>query len=668
VLRAGKLSAHAHAFIEALGCAHRVTLLSLRKVRMKPIDSTDPNLEQSPQDDAVIGSALVVSLGVFAVLGLIAAVAVGLYFAAGVPAPLPALQPIAAAAKRDADVAALPAVPLTDATAEAGIAFTHTSGAYGDKLLPETMGGGVAAFDYDNDGDADLLFVNSSNWPWKRDDAAEPTLALYQNDGQGKFSDVTAEAGLAISLYGMGVAVGDYNGDGWSDLFLTAVGPNKLLKNEQGEFVDVTAAAGVAGADDAWSTGCTWLDYNRDGRLDLFVCNYVKWSREIDVAQGFTLTGNERAYGPPLSFEGTLCYLYKNEGEGKFSDVSEAAGIQVYNRQQPEQKIPAGKSLGVVPFDLDGDGWLDLVVANDTVQNFVFHNRQDGTFEEIGSQAGIAFGSDGSARGAMGIDVARPRNSPAVAVVIGNFANEPTSFFVSQGDPQRMLFTDESISNGLGPQTRLELKFGVFFFDYDLDGRLDVLAANGHLEEEINKVVPSQHYKQSPQLFWNAGAEQPTEFVRVPKEKAGEGFSQPIVGRGAAYADFDGDGDLDIVLTQVGGPARLVRNDQKLGHHWLRVKLTGQGTNPEAQGAIVRLHAGGVVQERCVSPTHGYLSQSELPVTFGLGKSAEIERVEILWPDGSKQEIAAPKADQLLHISQPDEAAGDSPSAAAGKS
>ncbi len=620
-----------------------------------------PHPDDSPeQDDAVIGRALVVSLAVFLVLGVIVAGVVGVYlFAVVPPAPI-AADRAGPALKRDASIGAVPSVPLTDVTAEAGIAFTHTSGAYGEKLLPETMGGGVAVIDYDNDGDVDLLFVNSTTWPWKRASGETvPTLALYANDGKGKFSDVTKEAGLEISLYGMGAAVGDYDGDGWSDLFLSAVGPNRLLKNEQGTFVDVTAAAGVAGADDAWSTGCTWLDYNRDGRLDLFVCNYVKWSRELDVSQGFTLTGNERAYGPPLSFEGTLCYLYKNDGEGKFSDVSQAAGIHVYNSQQPEKKIPAGKSLGVVPFDLDGDGWLEIVVANDTVQNFVFHNQKDGTFREIGHQAGMAFGPDGSARGAMGIDVARPRNSPAVAVVIGNFANEPTSFFVSQGEGQ-LLFEDQSVSNGLGPQTRLELKFGVFFFDYDLDGRLDVLAANGHLEEEINKVVPSQHYQQPPQLFWNAGPKEATEFVKVPKDKVGEQFSRPIVGRGAAYADFDGDGDLDVVLTQVGGPARLFRNDQALGHHWLRVKLKGRGTNPEAQGATVRLHAGGVVQERVVSPTHGYLSQSELTVTFGLGPSAAIDKLEILWPGGATQEIAAPQADQLLLISQPDEAQADS--------
>jgi hypothetical protein len=624
--------------------------------------------EAPEQDDAVIGKALILSLVVFVALGATVGGAIGLYYISKTPPP-PAPPTVAAAAgKRAADTAAVPAVKLTDVTAESGITFTHTSGAYGDKLLPETMGGGVALLDYDNDGDNDLLFVNSTTWPWKREaGAAQPTMALYQNDGQGKFTDATQAAGLAISMYGMGAAVGDFDGDGWSDLFLTAVGPNKLLRNEQGKFVDVTATAGVAGADDAWSTASTWLDFNRDGRLDLFVCNYVKWSREIDVAQGFTLTGNERAYGPPLSFEGTLCQLYRNEGEGEFTDVSESAGIQVYNREQPDKKIPLGKSLGVVPYDLDGDGWQDLVVANDTVENFLFRNKQDGTFEDLGRQTGIAFDSSGSARGAMGIDIARPRNSPAVAIVIGNFANEPTSFFVSQRSGE-LQFLDESISNGLGPQSRLELKFGVFFFDYDLDGRLDVLAANGHLEEEINKVVPSQHYKQPPQLFWNAGAEEATEFVRVPKDKLGEQISEPIVGRGAVYGDLDGDGDLDIVLTQVGGPPRVLRNDQQLGHHWLRVKLRGRGTNPEAQGAIVRLHAAGVEQERVVSPTHGYLSQSELTVTFGLGKSDEVEKIEIVWPDGTLQEVPSPQADKLHTFSQPEAAAGDSPSADSGKS
>jgi enediyne biosynthesis protein E4 len=621
------------------------------------MNANAPESGDHEQHDAVIGSALIVSLAVFLLVGLVIAGGVGAYFYWSDAAPLPPPIAVVDAGAREADLAAVPSVTFADITAESGITFKHTSGATGEKLLPETMGGGVAFLDYDNDGDADLLFVNSAVWPWKlAEGEKQPTQSLYQNDGKGKFTDVTAAAGLDFSLYGMGVAAGDYDGDGWTDLFLSAVGKNKLLHNEQGKFVDVTETAGVAGADDAWSTGCCWVDYNRDGKLDLFVGNYVQWSREIDQAQGFTLTGGERAYGPPLSFAGTLSYLYKNEGDGRFSDVSESAGIHVFNSQQPEQKIPAGKALGVVPFDLDGDGWQDIVVANDTVQNFIFRNKQDGTFEEVGGPAGLAFGSDGSARGAMGIDIGRPRNTEAIAVVIGNFANEPTSFFVSQGEPGKLLFSDESVSNGLGPQSRLQLKFGVFFFDYDLDGRLDVLAANGHLEEEINKVVPSQQYKQPPQLFWNAGSDQPTEFLRVPAEKVGEQFAQPLVGRGAAYADIDGDGDLDVVVTQTGGPPRLLRNDQTLGQHWLRVKLVAAGTNPAAIGATVRLHAGGTMQTRTVGPAHGYLSQSELPVTFGLGQADKVERLEITWPDGSRQEVLEPKVDALLNITQSESA------------
>jgi hypothetical protein len=611
------------------------------------------------QHGAVIGAALVAALAVFLLIVLVVVGGFAAYLFLGDSAPLPAPPPIVGAAVREVDQAAVPSVQFVDVTAESGITFTHTSGATGEKLLPETMGGGVAFFDYDNDGDQDLLFVNSTTWPWNRAEGdSEPTQALYQNDGTGRFTDVTQEAGLAISLYGMGVAAGDYDGDGWTDVFLSAVGPDKLFRNDKGTFVDVTDSAGVAGADDAWGTGCTWLDYDRDGKLDLFVCNYVEWSREIDAALGFTLAGGERAYGPPLSFAGTLSYLYHNEGDGRFTDVSEAAGIHVYSAQEPLLTIPAGKSLGVAAFDLDGDSWQDLVVANDTVQNFVFRNKQDGTFQEVGSTSGLAFGSDGSARGAMGIDIGRPRNSETIAVVIGNFANEPTSFFVSQGEPGQLLFTDEEATTGLGQQSRLQLKFAVFFFDYDLDGRLDVLAANGHLEEDINKVVPSQQYQQPPQLFWNAGAEQANEFVRVAADKAGEQFSQPLVGRGAAYADIDGDGDLDVVITQTGGPPRLLRNDQQLGHHWLRVKLSGQGGNPEAIGAVVRLHAGGLIQSRTVGPTHGYLSQCELPVTFGLGTSDQIERLEILWPDGATQEVAAPQADTLLTISQSSPAEG----------
>ncbi len=445
----------------------------------------------------------------------------------------------------------------------------------------------------------------------------------------------------------MDVFGGDFDGDGWVDVFLTAVGKNRLLKNTDGKFTDVTDQSGVAGADDAWSTAAAFFDYDNDGDLDLFVANYVAWSPEIDLAQDFQLVGVGRAYGPPRAFQGAFPYLYRNQGDGTFADVSATSGVQVKNKATG---VPLAKSLGVVPMDVDRDGWLDLIVANDTVQNLLFHNRGDGTFAELGAESGIAFDTAGNARGAMGIDSARYRNDGSLGIVIGNFANEPTALYVSDG--KSLNFFDDAVSNGIGPPSRLSLKFGVFFFDYDLDGRLDVLECNGHIEDEINRVQESQHHAQAPQLFWNCGADQKCEFVFLGEEDCGPDFVRPMVGRGATYADIDGDGDLDVLLTEVGGSPRLLRNDQQLGHHWLRVKLHGNDKNRDAIGATVAVTAGGVTQDRQVMPSRSYLSQVELPVTFGLGKMDKIDKVAITWPDGSKQEVADVKVDRLLEITQ----------------
>ena len=554
---------------------------------------------------------------------------------------------------RAIDTAAVPPLPTTDITKAAGIDFVHVSGAAGEKLLPETMGGGCALFDYDNDGDADLLLVNCCHWPGKRPAGqAEATMALLANDGRGRFTDVTRETGLAISCYGMGPAIGDFDGDGWSDVFVATLGPDLLLKNERGKFVDVTREAGVAGADDSFGSCSCWLDFNRDGRLDLFVGNYVKWSREIDLSTPIFMNGTERAYEPPQYFQGALNHLYRNDGGGRFSDVSEAAGIHVFSPRPSEADVPLGKALGVVPFDFDEDGWQDLFVANDTVRNFLFRNRGDGTFEEIAERAGTAFDWAGGVLAGMGIDVACPRNDGAAAVAIGTYLDETTSFFVAQGGPGELTFTDETLRCGLGPQTRSELKWSILFLDFDLDGRQDLLTTNGHVESGFDRRNVKQKYRQPPRLFWNAGGGQSPEFIRVPEDKLGEDFSRPLAGRGAAYADLDADGDLDLVLTQIDGPPRLVRNDQALSHHWLRVKLRGKAPNPEALGAIVRLTAAGVTQERRVGPTHGYLSQSELPVTFGLGATGAVDRLQIVWPDGTQQEILGPQVDRLHEIRQ----------------
>ncbi|MGH7127566.1 MAG: CRTAC1 family protein, partial [Planctomycetaceae bacterium] len=598
-------------------------------------------------DDAIIVRALVISLAVFAAIALLAGgIAGGVWlFADREPPPPP--TPSELPAVRDVEAVEIPALPFTDITREAGITFVHENGAAGEKLLPETMGGGCAFLDHDNDGDQDLLFVNSTRWPWDtRPQGESATMALYANDGAGHFTNVTAKAGLDVTFYGQGVACGDYDNDGWVDLFFSAVGPNRLFRNVGGKFEDVTATAGVAGAEDEWSTSCGFLDYDNDGDLDLFVCNYVVWSREEDLSKDFRLVGVGRAYGRPQQFQGTFPYLYRNDG-GTFTDVSADAGVQVRN---PATDVPLAKSLGVVFCDFDADGRQDIVVANDTVQNLFFHNRGDGTFQEMGVLAGVAFDAQGSARGAMGIDATHFRNDETFGIAIGNFSNEMTALYVSED--HQLQFTDDAIPTGLGPETRLELTFGVVFLDADLDGRLDLLAANGHLEDDINKVLPSQHYEQPPQLFWNAGPEQGTEFVPVPVEKCGEDFKRPMVGRGSSYADIDADGDLDVLIAASGATPRLLRNDQKSGHRWLRVKLIGRTCNHDAIGSWVEVETQDQTYRRAVRTTCSYLSQVELPVTFGLGDAKAIERVTVYWPDGTEQTLPNPQVDQMLTIEQ----------------
>ena len=492
-----------------------------------------------------------------------------------------------------------PDVAFVDITRQAGVTFEHENGADGQKLLPETMGGGVAFFDFNNDGRPDLIFVDSRPWPWSArvtSHERQSRLVLYRNDGGGHFTDVTRAAGLAVNLYGMGVAAADYDNDGW---------------------------------------------------VDLFVCNYVRWSRDIDLQQDFRLVGIGRAYGPPRTFEGTFPYLYRNDGHGHFTDVSASAGVQIRN---PATGVPMAKSLGVSPVDLDADGWPDLVVSNDTVQNFVFHNERNGRFMEIGARSGIAFDAYGNSRSAMGIDAADFRNDGSLGIAVGNFANEMTALYVSQQAP--LQFADEAIIAGIGPASRSALTFGVLFFDYDLDGRLDLVTANGHVEDEINKVQASQQYAQPPHLFWNAGAGGPATFVPVAP-RAGNDLFGPMVARGAAFADIDGDGDLDLVLTSIKGAPRLLRNDQHSGHHWLRLMLTGTRANRDAIGAAIEVRAGSETLRRTVMTTRGYLSQSELPVTIGLGTHSHVDEVRVRWPDGSTQTIHDVKVDRPTHIVQP---------------
>jgi hypothetical protein len=607
----------------------------------------DPD-EYVAQDDRIIGRVFRGSALVIAGLAVAGALA---YWATHRAKPqairvTPLSAPKTAAPPRES----VPNVGFTDITQSSGLQFTHVTGAYGEKLLPETMGSGAAFLDFDRDGDQDLLLVNSSHWPWQAPPGAGSPPAgvgLFRNDsasGAIRFTDVTAGSGLEAPFYGMGVGLGDVDGDGRTDVLITGVGGARLFRNEEGGFRDITAASGVAGDPKDWSTAAAFFDFDNDGDLDLYVANYVRWSREIDAEVGYKLDGVHRAYGPPMNFAGTLPHFYRNEGAGKFTDITAQAGLQVTNTSTG---VPVAKSLGLAPIDLDGDGFMDLVVANDTVQNFVFMNRRNGTFQEAGALTGIAFDGNGTARGAMGVDAARFTEDGKVAVAIGNFANEMTAFYVAQ--TEATLFADEAISWGIGPASRLLLKFGIFFFDYDLDGRLDVLSANGHLEEDISRIQASQHYRQPAQLFWNAGAQ---GFVNVGSESAGEALFSPIVGRGSAFADIDGDGDLDVVLTQTGGTPRLLRNDQQLGHHWLRFVLRGTHSNREGIGAWVRVKAGGHTLARQVMPTRSYLSQSELPVTIGLGKSTTWDDVEIEWPGGARQKVKTVRLDAVTTVDQ----------------
>ncbi len=628
--------------------------------------------ELVPADDAIIGRAFRWSLLAF--------MAIGGVIAAMVLIMRQPDQKVAAAPREFVPPKAIessvtaPAIPFTDITRQSGIDFVHVNGATGDKLLPETMGGGAAFLDFDNDGDQDILLVNSCAWDKTELPpaisgapdhdhapaslaASHPTHALYRNNGDATFTNITPDSGLDKTFYGMGVAVGDCDNDGHTDIFISALGPNHLYRNlGNGTFEDVTEKAGVAGAPDAWRTSSGFIVIDNDGDLDLFVCNYVKWSRDIDFAVNYTLTGLGRAYGPPTNFEGVNSYLYRNNGDGTFSDISKDAGIEV----SAVLDQPMGKALGLAPCDVDGDGLVDLTIANDTVRRFFFHNLGNDKFKECGRDNGLAFDRHGSATGAMGIDAAQYRNDGTLGFVIGNVANEMSSLMVSN-DARHSQFVDEAITEGIGAPTRLKLKFGTLFFDADLDGRLDMLHANGHIEDDIAKVQESQTYRQSAQLFWNAGPTAPACFVEAASATLGD-LPKPIVGRGASYADVDNYGDLDVLLTQVNGPPMLLRNETIAASatpgsnqsHWVRVKLVGNGmtVNRDAIGAVVELTSTGVTQTRTVMPTRSYLSQVELPISFGLGESTGVESFRVIWPDGSRSEHPLAAVDQLMVVEQ----------------
>ena len=520
---------------------------------------------------------------------------------------------------------------FTDVTKAAGIRFRHDSGAFGKKYLPETMGAGGAFLDADGDGAQDILLVNSMPWPGRP--ARKSLLALYRNNRDGTFTDVTAASGLGVPLYGLGVAAADYDNDGRTDIYITALGRNRLFHNLGGmRFADVTAAAGVGHT--GFSTSAVWFDYDRDGRLDLFVANYVEWSLEKDLY--CTLDGKTKSYCTPESYKGASPVLYHNGGNGKFDDVTKKVGI--YD--------PAAKALGIALIDHNGDGWLDLFVANDTQPNRLYENRQNGTFTDIAVSAGVAFNEAGVARAGMGVDAADYDGSGRPSLIIGNFSNEMMALYQNEG---KGLFIDEAPASTIGKTSLLTLTFGCFFFDYDLDGKLDIFAANGHVADDINTVQRNVTYAEPPQLFRNLGGKK-FDDISV---KVGEAFKRPMVARGAAYADIDGDGDPDLLITANNGPARLLRNDRAPGHHQLRIKTIGTASNKDGIGARIAVTtAGGATRWAIVKTGSSYASQSELPVTFGLGPETSVSAIEVRWPSGKIDRIGRTDGDQSITIEE----------------
>ena len=549
---------------------------------------------------------------------------------------LVALAALAAAAlpaneTLQAQSAGSPSVVFKDVTAASGIAFRHQSGAFGKKYLPETMGSGVVFLDFDGDGAQDLFFVNSTRWPGRPEKPGLP--ALYRNDGKGRFSDVTRAAGLAVELYGLGAAAADYDNDGKVDLYVTCLGPNRLFRNlGGGRFSDVTATAGVGDA--GFGTSAMFFDYDKDGRLDLVVANYVAWSIEKDLF--CTLDGKSKSYCTPESYRGQSLRLYRGTPSGVFEDATKKAGLE----------DARAKSLGIALIDFDSDAWPDLFVANDTQPNKLYRNNGNGSFSDTGVTSGVAFGETGVARAGMGTDAADYSGSGRPSLVIGNFSNEMLGLYHNEGGG---LFIDEAPSSTVGQASLLTLTFAAFFLDYDLDSRLDIFSVGGHVADDIQKVQPKVSYAQPPHLFRNLGGKR---FEDVAS-KLGPDFVRPMVSRGAAYADVDGDGDLDLAVTANGGPAVLLRNDGGNRNGWLRVRLVGTRSNKDGIGArVTATLPGGSKSWAVVKTGSSYCSQSELPLTFGLGSAKGVEALEVVWPSGQRDTLGPQAGGRTLVVTE----------------
>lgn len=505
-------------------------------------------------------------------------------------------------------------VQFVDITQKAGIHFTHNSGRTGKKLMPETLGSGCAFIDLDGDGYADILLINGKDFsPSPR----QSLPAFYRNNRDGTFTDITRGSGLDVEMYGLGVSVADYDNDGRPDLYITALEGDHLFHNEgHGHFRDVTAQSGIHNAN--FGTSSAWLDYDKDGKADLFVANYVTWSKDKD--QWCSMDGTTKSFCTPETYKGTSSKLFHNLGNGKFQDVTDKAGLG----------DKTSKSLGVVTLDFDGDGWTDIFVSNDTQPSKLYKNNGNGTFTEQGMQAGVAFGEDGVARGAMGADAADYDRSGRPHLLVGNFSNQMLALYHNEGNG---FFVDQAPAGTVGHSSLLDLTFGAFFFDFDLDGYPDILAANGHIEPDINRVQTKITYREAPLLFRNQGN---GHFENVSND-VGPDFRKQMVARGAAYADFDHDGDLDVLISNNDGPPILYRNDGGNKNNWITVRLEGTKSNRSALGAVVRVESASGKQWQTVHSGSSYCSQSDEVLTFGLRRDSLVLSLAVEWPSGTRQ-------------------------------
>jgi hypothetical protein len=522
-------------------------------------------------------------------------------------------------------------VRFTDVTDAAGIRFKHTNGRSGRFYFPETSGSGCAFLDYNNDGRLDLFLVNASRLPGYP--GKGPFFsALYRNDGQGRFTDVTQPAGLAVECYGMGVAIADYDADGFQDLYLTALGPNHLFRNNgDGTFSEVTQRAGVG--DRRFSTSAAWFDYDRDGHLDLFVANYCHWSLEINKTCTDSM-GQKKMCGPHY-YQGVPSTLYRNNGDGTFTDVTRKAGLYE----------TVGKALGIAVWDENGDGWLDFVIARDLEPNSLYRNKGDGTFTDVAVETGIAYSMSGNARNGMGVDTGDITNEGRESILIGNLDSQGHALYTPD---ESGYYTDVAAGAGLLAPSLPLSTFGALFVDYDGDGLKDIFTANGHVDEKVQLSGSRVTFEEEILAFHNEGGGM---FISAGKQ-LGPIFGKKRVWRGLATGDYDSDGDPDLLVSACSGKPALLRNDGGNRSGWLQVKAIGAGANRDGIGTKVIVTAHGTRQTGWIRSGSSYCSQNELKAFFGLGSAAEAESVELQFPSGARQTLKGVKARQLIVVQE----------------